>query len=112
MDKAVELKKFLIPEEPNPNITPKSPEEQSLTEQKPANSTLSSTVESTTSKATLYAAAGGAAASGVASVCSVGLMNLGTALIKMFQIIEILGKLLYLPIYFQGLLLNVLYSVE
>ena len=39
-------------------------------------------------------------------------MNLGSALIKMFQIIEILGKLLYLPIYFQGFLLNVLYSVE
>ena len=39
-------------------------------------------------------------------------MNFGSAMIKMFQIIEILGKLLYLPVYFQGLLLNVLYSVE
>ena len=62
-------------------------------------------------KASVYAAAGMSAASGIASVCSVGFMNLGTALIKMFQIIEILGKLLYIPVYFQGLLLNVLFSV-
>jgi hypothetical protein len=53
----------------------------------------------------MYAAAGVSAVSGVSSVFSVGMMNFGTALIKMFQIIEVLGKLLYLPIYFQGILL-------
>lgn len=60
----------------------------------------------------MYAAAGVSAVSGVSSVCSVAMMNLGSALIKMFQIIEVLGKLLYLPIYFQGILLQVLYAVE
>jgi len=38
-------------------------------------------------------------------------MNFGSAFIKLFQIIEILGKFLFLPIWYKGLLLDIIYSV-
>lgn len=63
-------------------------------------------------KTSISTAQGVTIAIGFSSVFSLAAMKLGAALIKMFQIIEILGRFLYFPIYFQGLLLNVLYSVD
>jgi hypothetical protein len=39
-------------------------------------------------------------------------MNLGSSLIKMFQIVEMIGKLVYIPVYYRDPLLKVLYSAK
>lgn len=43
--------------------------------------------------------------------CNLGFMNLGSSFIKLFMIIELIGKFLYLPVWFKGGLLETLYSL-
>jgi hypothetical protein len=50
----------------------------------------------------------GALGSGV----SVGCLNIGSAFLKLFMIIEVIGKFLYLPIWYKGALLDTLYSIN
>lgn len=44
--------------------------------------------------------------------CSLGFLNIGSALIKLFIIIELLGKFLHLPIWYKGTLLEILYTLS
>jgi hypothetical protein len=43
---------------------------------------------------------------------SFGCLNIGTGFIKFFQVIEILGKFLFLPVTFNNTLRNVLFSIN
>lgn len=79
--------------------------------QNPSSSDIVKTSTSTPIRITAWTAAAVAAFGGVGGACSVGFLNFGAAMIKMFQIIEIIGKFLYLPIWYKGLLLEVLFSV-
>ena len=47
----------------------------------------------------------------VSNFCNLGFVNIGSSFIKLFMIIELIGKFLYLPVWFKGGLLETLYCI-
>lgn len=47
---------------------------------------------------------------GFSGAFSVGCMNISAAFIKLFQVIEIMSKFIYLPVWYKGLVLEVFYA--
>jgi hypothetical protein len=47
----------------------------------------------------------------IAGSLSYGCLNLGSSFMKLFLVIKLIGKCIYLPIWYKGILLHTLYSM-
>ena len=79
--------------------------------QKP-DTALTRAASSSPSKVIMISVAAIGIVGSAAGACSLGFMNIGSALIKLFIIIELIGKFLHLPIWYKGALLETLYSLS
>lgn len=96
-------------------IIPRSsidPETEEYISQRPKSSLLVKTANSTGSRVLMISIAIIAVIGSVGGGCSLGFLNIGGAMMKLFMIIEVIGKFLYLPIWYKGLLLETLYSIS
>ena len=83
---------------------------QEYLDQKP-DTALTRFAESPSSKAIMMSMAAIGIVGSAAGFCSIGFMNIGSAIIKLFIIIELIGKFLHLPIWYKGALLETLYTL-
>lgn len=68
--------------------------------------------KSSTSKVIMVSLAAIGIVGSAGGACSLGFMNIGSAIIKLFIIIELIGKFLHLPIWYKGALLETLYTLS
>lgn len=83
---------------------------QEYLDQKP-DTAITNFAQSSSSKAIMMSLAAIGIVGSAAGFCSIGFMNIGSAIIKLFIIIELIGKFLHLPIWYKGALLETLYTL-